>query len=568
MDLGFATRDQVLAKINSDDTAGAVGLAQILLSSDPNNSDVRGLLGIALEAAGDLAGGADALRHALSLPATTSIKLRNTANLTALLVASGQTKEAAELLDTTWEWSVDAELGANERQCIALIGDIMKFLDLKPALLALLLPVVEKSQHDWPILRHVVLAMSALGRHEEALRLLNAHSLTHPECNECRAVLAYLYSRIGRTKDAAAARAAYICGAPPYIAPAKSEPWFTIGVINPSPSFDNVIKPIEHQHFNANFPAQLAKKLDHRYSFASVLFGSGPSAVEKFRTYQPRVVINNIVNAEHLLTENNLFEAEELARTIGVPVINPARQNSLCTRQMNFDRFLNVTNVVTPRLKRFKLDAKHLGTLQSMIEQSFTYPLIVRTVADHDGQGIVYVKSRSALRETLLSLAHQQIYVVQYVSTKHHGEYYRKIRASFVDGLPTIMRADYDHGWIVQGRKKAGRREFYRDHPDLLADANDIVTRPLERLGAPALAALEAIGRLLPLDIFGLDFDVDDHGAIVFFEANASMNLFGRAPPEFPFPPVADATLMERIEQFLQRKASAGASIAAPASTH
>ena len=484
MDLSVVTRDQVLEKLNSDDTVGAVRLARKLVVHDPNNSDGLGLLGIALESAGDFAAGADALRLALSLPSTTSIRLRNTANLAALLIASDQKLEAAEVLDVDWGWADNAELGPNERRCIALIGEIMTLLDLRPALLALHLPLVEKSQHDWPILRQAIHALSFLGRHEEALRYLEAHHPADREENEYRAVLAYLYARV-RPKDAAEASAAYVRGAPSYLAPAKLKPWFTIGVINPAPRPDNLLKSPEHQHFYTNFPAQLARKLGNRYNFASILLGSGPSAVATFCKYAPKVVINNMVNAEHLLAGDSLVEAEKLEQSMGVPIINSARQNSLCTRQMNFEKFSHLANVITPRLKRYTLDVKRLSELETTIEEAFTYPIIVRTVSDHDGNGMVRVDSRSALHETLRSLPHKQIYVIQYLSTKHRGAYNRKLRAAFVDGIPTIMRADYDHDWIVQGRKKAGRREFYQDHPDLLADANDIVIRPAERLGTP-----------------------------------------------------------------------------------
>jgi Flp pilus assembly protein TadD len=558
MDLSIASRDQVLNKLNSDDATGAIRLARELLLNDPDNSDVLGLLGNALKAAGDFAGGADALRRALSLPATASIKLRNTANLAALLIASAQTSEAVELLDTAWEWVVNAELRANERRCVTLIGEIMTHLELTPALVALHLPLVEGSQHDWPILRQALLALSVLGRADEALRLAAAHNRAHPDETECQAVLAYLYHRMGRTEDAETLRAEYLSSAPPYIAPAQPEQAFTIGVINPAPPYEDLIKSVGYRHFKTNFPHQLERKLGDRYRFVSILKGSGPSAIDELCEHSPKAVINNIAVAEGLLTGNNRDEVEQLALSIGAPVINPARQISLCTRQMNFERFSKLPNVVTPLLKRFTLDLSHLGDLQAMIEQSFAYPLIVRTTGDNDGKGMVRIDSGPALRQTLLNLRRQQIYVIQFVDTTHYGKYYRKLRAAFVGGAPTVMRADYDHNWIVLGRKKTGRREFYQEHPHLLADANDIVTRPLERLGAPALAALDAIGRLMPLDIFGLDFDVDDHGAIVFFEANASMNLFGRALPEFPFPPIADATLMERMEAFLQRKANAG----------
>ena len=73
------------------------------------------------------------------------------------------------------------------------------------------------------------------------------------------------------------------------------------------------------------------------------------------------------------------------------------------------------------------------------------------------------------------------------------------------------------------------------------------------------MAALEAIGRAIPLDIFGVDFDVDESGRLILFEANASMNLFSNAPPDMDYPASADATLLARIERVLHARAQSGA---------
>lgn len=90
----------------------------------------------------------------------------------------------------------------------------------------------------------------------------------------------------------------------------------------------------------------------------------------------------------------------------------------------------------------------------------------------------------------------------------------------------------------------------------LVALANDIVSRPHARLGATAMATLEAIGRTLPLDVFGLDFDVDEDGRVVFFEANPSMNLLWTGATELAYPRSAEAQFLEGVERLLERKAA------------
>jgi hypothetical protein len=53
----------------------------------------------------------------------------------------------------------------------------------------------------------------------------------------------------------------------------------------------------------------------------------------------------------------------------------------------------------------------------------------------------------------------------------------------------------------------------------------------------------------VPLDIFGIDFAVDPEGRVVFYEANATMNLFSTANKLVPNPKEAD----ERLKIAFQR---------------
>ena len=55
--------------------------------------------------------------------------------------------------------------------------------------------------------------------------------------------------------------------------------------------------------------------------------------------------------------------------------------------------------------------------------------------------------------------------------------------------------------------------------------ANSILYKPDETLGQVAMAALHEIKARVPLDFYGIDFDVLPDGSLVFFEANAAMSV-------------------------------------------
>jgi len=52
-----------------------------------------------------------------------------------------------------------------------------------------------------------------------------------------------------------------------------------------------------------------------------------------------------------------------------------------------------------------------------------------------------------------------------------------------------------------------------------------MIATPEKTLGKPAMAALHEIRNRIPLDFYGIDFDMLPDGRVLFFEANAAMNL-------------------------------------------
>jgi D-alanine-D-alanine ligase-like ATP-grasp enzyme len=67
---------------------------------------------------------------------------------------------------------------------------------------------------------------------------------------------------------------------------------------------------------------------------------------------------------------------------------------------------------------------------------------------------------------------------------------------------------------------------------------------------------LRAIRERIPLDVFGIDFNVDAEGRVVFFEANATMNLFSTALKECPNPKEADENLKQAFQRYFISLAS------------
>ena len=127
------------------------------------------------------------------------------------------------------------------------------------------------------------------------------------------------------------------------------------------------------------------------------------------------------------------------------------------------------------------------------------------------------VDSRDALVK-MLSAADcpEKFFVTQFVDSRGGNEFYRKIRAAVVKDEIIIARVDHDTYWKIYARKSDERVTFYLANAQLLQKEHRIVNSPEAELGAPAIRALRAIRERIPLDVFGIDFDVDENGLLVF----------------------------------------------------
>jgi tetratricopeptide (TPR) repeat protein len=548
-------RSDVLNSLKAGDQQTAITLIERLLAKHPDDGDLLGLLGIALEETGDLAGAEDALSRALALPGEREVRLRNASNLASLLVDSGRRDDAAALLRRVWRWPVDCAPDDNELTCLATLAGLMERLELDDETVALLSPLPGVCALGWPLLRALVKAQAKIGQLEEACRLLEAEPPPDLVEHERQALRAHVYAATGRWQEAAEARQTYLKAVPPVIIPARSSHRLSVGVIEPPPAYRRLIKPWPFAYFTNNYPEQLAQFLSDRYRMAGIFFGAGPEAIDQFKSWRVDVVINNVVNAEYLQTGDNLAGARAFAGELAAPLVNPPEAAVQCTRQKNPANLSGIDGLIVPSVRRFRRDPSRLGELIEAIEDGTPYPMIVRTPYEQESRNMRLARTRAELEHSVRELPSTQFYVIEYLGAPRERGCFRRMRCAFVGGQPIIIRADYDRQWIVRSRFIIST-QIYSDYPDLLERADRIISRSHEELGAHSMAALEAVGRAIPLDVFGMDFDVDDAGNVICFEANASMGLLTPAPDEVPYPPESRQALIEALDAELTKFAN------------
>lgn len=345
--------------------------------------------------------------------------------------------------------------------------------------------------------------------------------------------------------------------APLYVASRADTQVLSVCIISPNPKPDRLTASSSVQHRAANFPTQLMTVRADRYRFLSVFSGSPPrSCRDTLLPHERAITLNNEVNGEKLKS-GLLDEVEAHQEAPGLPVINSAAQAAHCTRLETAELVSGIKNLVVPRIRRFRLQADLRAALKNSVKDLFPYPVILRSVGAQQAENMFLVSSDAELDDAItqqIAQGDKDVYVIEYAGQTHRGHMFRRMRAAFVAGVPTLMRADYDSHWIVKGRRTESIQSTYKNDRSLLEEADQILNNP-DSLGVAVWSALHEIGRRIPMDIFGLDFDVDSSGRVIFFEANATMNLLSNAPREIDYPAVAQDRFLAAVDKLFLKRA-------------
>ena len=321
-------------------------------------------------------------------------------------------------------------------------------------------------------------------------------------------------------------------------------------IISQNPAVDDSLKSFETLHLLcSNFPGQLARHFQEDFHFTYVFVGDATSPSARNKIPQPDFVINNHANGELILSKGSFSELTGLFDSFGVPVVNHPTQAIQTTRDTSANLLENIPGVLVPKTLRFSSVGKTREELLQEIENQYDYPLITRTLAAQESVGMSKADSREALVAALDSSLPEKFFVTEFVDRRGGNKFFRKIRAAIVRDEIVIVRVDFDTYWNVHGRKSAKRVPFYLENAYLLDEEKRICNDPEAELGRSAMQSLRAIRDRIPLDVFGIDFDVDADGQVVFYEANATMNLFSTANKAVPNPKVAN----ERLKLAFQR---------------
>jgi hypothetical protein len=172
--------------------------------------------------------------------------------------------------------------------------------------------------------------------------------------------------------------------------------------------------------------------------------------------------------------------------------------------------------------------------------------------------GAALLSNRTDLADHLARWNWREFYAIEFVDLKRADGFYRKLRAAYFDDEVIVNVAAINRFWMVSGwRAKPAGIDFYRANPRSIEECNSIVKDPERELGAEVMVVLKAIRDRIPLDIFGVDFEVDREGGVVFFEASAAMIMHGnnqRAPIDVRLPEEQFERLDDAFRTMIRRR--------------
>lgn len=156
-----------------------------------------------------------------------------------------------------------------------------------------------------------------------------------------------------------------------------------------------------------------------------------------------------------------------------------------------------------------------------LAQPDMLFPLLIRPVASHGGQGLVCCADSDELRAYLqifLREGEGAFYLTRFINTADAHGFYRKYRVIYIDRQPYPYHMAITTEWMVHYISAKMEEDDWK-----IEEERAFLQDPAATLGAQAIAALMAIGNCMDLDYVGIDFTLLADGRILIFEANATM---------------------------------------------
>ncbi len=169
---------------------------------------------------------------------------------------------------------------------------------------------------------------------------------------------------------------------------------------------------------------------------------------------------------------------------------------------------------------------------QERIERAgLSFPIILRHAGTHGGQILGLFATIDDVRRAIPG--DDDLFATEHADFQSADGLYRKYRICVIGRSIMVRHMIVSDGWNIHGRD---RRRLMLGRAELRDEERRLLERPLKALSPSVVETLRAVRKRIPLDYFGMDFGIAADGAVVLFEANATMDFFSPIiAPEFAY---------------------------------
>ncbi|MFM0210311.1 tetratricopeptide repeat protein [Paraburkholderia sediminicola] len=382
------------------------------------------------------------------------------------------------------------------------------------------------------VYRQLGLAEACAGRRQRALDYFERVLEHDPNDPAILHIVANFQQALGRDAEADAS----------YRRALKLKPLITVPAVVASPHFRVLFvfgpnagnTPIEYLIEQARFESNvITLLLDMDYD------------VDRLRIYAD-VVVNLISDVDR--GQAFLGPAQAFVDSVGRPVINPPQAIAETNRESVARRLAEVPGCSVPQTRRYP--AAGLRELLSCASPpTLPFPLLVRPAGTHGGDDFERVEDRAQLLVFLNRHDAGSYYLTPFVDYRSTDGYFRKYRFVCVGDEILPYHLAIDDKWKVHHVTTS-----MANHTWMQAEEQAFLDDPWRVFGVAQRAALQSIRDAMGLAYFGIDCALDCDGAVVVFEANASMLVHGNNS-QFPYKKEAVERIRQAFHALLERRA-------------
>jgi tetratricopeptide (TPR) repeat protein len=257
------------------------------------------------------------------------------------------------------------------------------------------------------------------------------------------------------------------------------------------------------------------------------------------------LVLNLISDAD--VGKSVLPAAAALAERIGLPTINHPAKIRPTDRETIARRLAALPGWRVPETVR-----RTRAALARPFAVAPEQPWLIRPVGDHGGARLERVEAPHEITSFVAATPGDAFYLTRFLDYRSSDGHYRKYRLIFLgDAVLPYHLAIGDHWKVHYFRTPMDQHDWMRREEEaFLADHTHV-------FGPAQQAALAALRDAIDLEFFGLDCAIDRDGALVLFEANATMLVHANDSRElFPYKQACFERIRDAFDRLIETVAA------------